>query len=174
MTAYTDAALDFAIKAAKEDKGVAYFSLDDSKHQLCNRILGKASGVPFERIEKVDINQKEFEKLQKLANSPNFDDPLWFYDAPNLTLDQFSERVRKRAQEQDLKLVIVDSVELLQKVEGHEMVEYIMAFDDLEKELGIKVLGSEEIEPHDSFEEGIRKGLEEVKSGQVEPYEFIS
>ena len=118
----TATAVSYCVGAAKQGKGVAYFSLEMGADQLIGRALADLcfnghGGVPYESIvdEKLTPDQKrEVAKAADLLDTL----PLMIVDAPRLTVGGLGRRVRRLkrrmvAKGQSLDVVVIDYLQLL-------------------------------------------------------------
>lgn len=106
-------ALNLATKiSAKFNKPVAIFSLEMSKQQLDERLLGALACVDLQKIREGNLNDKEWEKLtQKFSILSNA--PLYVNDEPYLTPQILKRRARRLKREKGIELIIIDYLQLM-------------------------------------------------------------
>lgn len=138
-------ALDICRSASVKHKmASAFFSLEMGRNELTMRALSAESGVPLETMRKGGMSDKQWEELAK-ASSPLADAPLFIDDSPNLTLMEIRAKARRMRQSDDLRLIVVDYLQLMtsgRKVESRqqEVSEFSRALKLLAKELEIPVI----------------------------------
>ena len=98
--------------AFKKDVPVAIFSLEMSKEQLVNRMLSLESHVDAQKIRTGRLNDEEWMNLVEgsanIANSKLFID-----DTPGISISELRSKCRKYKLEHDLKLIIIDYLQLM-------------------------------------------------------------
>src|SRR5438477_4090336 len=98
--------------ALKNKQTVAVFSLEMSKESLLTRMLCAAARVDSQRFRAGYLSQEERRKLshalQELAEAP-----LYIDDTAGLHLMDMHAKLRRMKAERDLKLVIVDYLQLM-------------------------------------------------------------
>lgn len=106
-------ALNLATKiSAKFNKPVAIFSLEMSKQQLDERLLGALACVDLQKIREGNLNDKEWEKLtQKFSILSNA--PLYVNDEPYLTPQILKRRARRLKREKGIELIVIDYLQLM-------------------------------------------------------------
>ena len=95
-----------------ENQAVAIFSLEMSKEQLVNRLFALESMVDAQKIRNGNMGESDWEKLsegaQRIASSK-----LIIDDTPGISVSQLRSKCRKFKLEHDLKLVIIDYLQLM-------------------------------------------------------------
>lgn len=106
-------ALNLATKiSAKFNKPVAIFSLEMSKQQLDERLLGALACVDLQKIREGNLTDKEWEKLtQKFSILSNA--PLYVNDEPYLTPQILKRRARRLKREKGIELIVIDYLQLM-------------------------------------------------------------
>lgn len=98
--------------AFKKDQAVAIFSLEMSREQLVNRMLSLESHVDAQKIRTGRLNDEEWMNLVEgsasIANSRLFID-----DTPGISLSSMRSKCRKLKMEHDIKIVIIDYLQLM-------------------------------------------------------------
>lgn len=88
---------------------VALFSMEMSKLELENRFISVESEIPHDDIKKAKRPTDEIvEKTSKLVASPYFID-----DTPNLTLLELRAKSRRLVQQEKVKIIFVDYLQLM-------------------------------------------------------------
>ena len=106
--------VDFARSAAlHHGLTTIIFSLEMSKNELAQRIISAESNIPLAAMRRADDITPErwaiLNELQgKLQNAPLFID-----DSPNMSLMEIRAKCRRLKQTNDLKLVVIDYLQLM-------------------------------------------------------------
>lgn len=110
----TALALDIArLSATKYGTAVGIFSLEMSSQQLVDRTLAAQAGVNAWRLRTGKIkSQDEFARLQE-AMGVLAEAPIYIDDKPSSTVLQMRSVARRLKVEKDLKLVIIDYLQLI-------------------------------------------------------------
>ena len=121
-----------------------FFSLEMSGHQITIRLLSKESKIPLKKIISGFLSESEIEKLTKDALKI-MNAPLHIVDVPSLSILDLKAKARKFKKEKDIKIIVVDYLQLLRlhrKVENRqvEVAEISRELKSLAKELGIPVV----------------------------------
>ena len=137
-------ALSIARNVAVEyDMPVAFFSIEMSDTQLVIRLFSAESHVSAQKIRTGFVSEAELGKIasriDKLDKSP-----LYIDDSPAITISEFRAKCRRLKKEHDIKLVIIDYLQLINppKAESRER-EISMISSSLKqiaKELNIPVI----------------------------------
>ena len=122
---------------------VAFFSIEMSDTQLVMRLFAAESKINFHKIRTGRLNEKDLSHIVKgigkLAESP-----LYIDDSPALTITEFRAKCRRLKKEKDIKLVIIDYLQLMNppKAESREREISMMssALKQIAKELDIPVI----------------------------------
>lgn len=138
-------ALDFARAAAIKNKlTTAFFSLEMSKSEIVMRLLSAEAQVALNHIRNGKMTDEDWQrvvsKTMQVSEAPFFID-----DSPNLTMMEIRAKARRLKQRHDLKMVIIDYMQLMssgKKVESRqlEVSEFSRQIKLLAKELEIPVI----------------------------------
>ncbi|MBW3084124.1 DNA repair protein RadA [Austwickia sp. TVS 96-490-7B] len=138
-------ALDFARAAAiKNQQATVIFSLEMSKSEITMRLISAEAGINLSKIRRGKLEDRDWEKLARLAS--DFDTaPLFIDDSPNMSLMEIRAKCRRLKQRNNLKLVIIDYLQLMssgKRVESRqqEVSEFSRALKLLAKELDVPVI----------------------------------
>lgn len=137
--------LDFA-RAASIRHGLCsvFFSLEMTKSEIVMRLMSAESGVPLNHIRKGDMNEDYWTRISaKTAQVSRA--PLFIDDSPNLTMMEIRAKARRLKQRFDLKLVVIDYMQLMtsgKRVESRqvEVSEFSRQIKLLAKELQVPVV----------------------------------
>ncbi len=99
--------------AFHENLCVAIFSLEMSKEQLVNRLLSLESRVDAQKMRTGNLQDSDWEKLIEGAATV-MHSKLIIDDTPAITVSQMRSKCRKYKQESDLKLIMVDYLQLME------------------------------------------------------------
>jgi replicative DNA helicase len=109
-------ALDFARAAAVgQGKPTAVFSLEMNRLEVVMRILSAAARVPLHAMRGGYLTDDDWLRLARRM-SELLDAPLWVDDSPLQTLLDLRAKCRRLRQKHDLRLVIVDYLQLMTAV----------------------------------------------------------
>jgi len=132
--------------ALKGDAGVAIFSLEMSKEQLAMRMLCSQAHVDLKRVRTGHLNDHEFGELAKAAAGLS-EAKIFIDDTPAMTVLELRAKARRLSRDPaaNLKLVIVDYLQLMRSAEGkdsreQEISEISRSLKALAKELNLPVL----------------------------------
>lgn len=120
------------------------FSLEMSRNEITMRLLAAEAKVPLTRMRSGKMDDGDWQKLAgtmgKVAEAPLFID-----DSPNMSLMEIRAKCRRLKQRHDLKLVVIDYLQLMssgKRVESRqqEVSEFSRALKLLAKELEVPVI----------------------------------
>lgn len=104
--------LNAAANAALEGQGVALFSLEMSKEALVHRLLTSMARVDSQRVRHGKLRDFDFTQLARAAGLLQ-SCPIWIDDQPALTLLQMRSKARRLKAEYDIRMVVVDYLQLM-------------------------------------------------------------
>ncbi|HPF60831.1 MAG TPA: replicative DNA helicase [Gemmatimonadales bacterium] len=108
--------LNLATHAAIEGHGVAIFSLEMSKDSLVQRMLCAEARVDSQAVRRGTLRDTDFTRLARAAGILQ-NSPVWIDDTPALTLLEMRSKARRLRAENDIKLVVVDYLQLMRSPE---------------------------------------------------------
>ena len=138
-------ALDIARSAAiHHQMTTVFFSLEMSRTELAMRILSAEGKISMGRLKKGDLDTEGWTNLATLQGRID-SAPLVIDDSPNMTLMEIRAKCRRLKQRNDLKLVVLDYLQLMssgKKVESRqqEVSEFSRSLKLLAKELDVPVI----------------------------------
>lgn len=138
-------ALDIARNAALvKGNSTIFFSLEMGRAEIAMRLLSAESAISLQSMRKGMLAEKDWSKIAATRGKIN-DAPLYIDDSPNMTLVEIRAKCRRLAQQTDLKMVVIDYLQLLtsgKKVESRqqEVSEFSRALKLLAKELSVPVI----------------------------------
>jgi len=152
---------------------VAIFSLEMSNEQLVSRMQSYLSGVNVSKIVKKQLSEDEITlistKAQKMVDSKIFVD-----DTPNISLLDLKGKARKLKKEHDIKLIVVDYLQLMRsglKINSREqeIAEISRGLKSLAKELNIPVIALSQLSRSVESRPDKKPMLQDLReSGQIE------
>jgi len=106
-------AADFArYTAMHRGLGTAFFSLEMTRKELGQRVMAAEANVLFERLRDKQLEESDWERVAKIR--PVWEEsPLWMCDDFNVSLGHIRARLRQHVRKHDIKLVIVDYLQLM-------------------------------------------------------------
>ena len=160
--------------AIKEKLPVAIFSLEMSKQQVALRMMSAESKIDLQRVRDGKIREEEWIQLarsvEKLADCKIFIDDTAF-----LTIMDLRARARMMASTNNIKLVIVDYMQLMQSTANYrgnkvlEITEISQNLKGIAKELNIPVIAVSQLSREVEKREDKRPNLSDLReSGSIE------
>jgi replicative DNA helicase len=136
--------LNIATNAAEQGSGVAIFSLEMSKDALVQRMLCAEARVDSQMVRRGSLRDTDFTKLARAAGILQ-NCPVWIDDTPALTLLEMRSKARRLRAENDVRLVIVDYLQLMRSPEYsdnrvQEISDISRSLKQLARELEIPVI----------------------------------
>ncbi|KGF05680.1 replicative DNA helicase [Arcanobacterium sp. S3PF19] len=139
-------AMDFCRNIAiRQNKPVAFFSLEMNRNELVMRALAAESNVMLSKLIRGECSEDEWQKIattvEKISRAPFFID-----DSPNLTMTEIRAKARRLRQQQNIEMIVIDYLQLLTSgaklVESRqqEVSEFSRSIKLLAKELDIPII----------------------------------
>ncbi len=133
-------------RAASIRHGLAsvIFSLEMSRNEIVMRLLSAEAQVPLHHMRSGTMSDADWSKLAGKMGVVS-EAPLFIDDSPNMTLMEIRAKCRRLKQRHDLRLVVVDYLQLMtsgKRVESRqqEVSEFSRSLKLLAKELGVPVI----------------------------------
>jgi replicative DNA helicase len=125
------------------------FSLEMSKHEITMRLLSAEAKVPLHHMRAGTLSDEDWSKLARRMGEVA-DAPLFIDDSPNMTMMEIRAKARRLKQRNDLKLVVIDYLQLMtsgKRVESRqqEVSEFSRALKLLAKELEVPVIAMSQL-----------------------------
>ncbi|MGB3698749.1 MAG: replicative DNA helicase [Gordonia sp. (in: high G+C Gram-positive bacteria)] len=122
----------------------AMFSLEMSKTEIVMRLLSAEAKVKLGDMRSGNMSDDDWSRLARRMGEIT-DAPLFIDDSPNLTMMEIRAKARRLKQKHDLKLVVIDYMQLMtsgKKVESRqqEVSEFSRSIKLLAKELEVPVV----------------------------------
>ena len=132
--------------AIKENKPVAFFSLEMSKEQLMQRMLCAEGLIESQRLRVGDLDEQDWQKL--IAAADKFSKaPLYIDDTPGISIMELRSKARRLQQEKGLSLILIDYLQLMQGRNNkgsdnrqQEISEISRSLKSLARELNVPVI----------------------------------
>jgi replicative DNA helicase len=137
--------LDFARSAAiKNGLSTVMFSLEMSRNEVTMRLLSAEARVPLQAMRTGQLGEDDWTRLARRM-AEVVDAPLFIDDSPNMSMMEIRAKCRRLKQRHDLRLVIVDYLQLMtspRRVENRqqEVSEMSRSLKLLAKEVGVPVV----------------------------------
>jgi replicative DNA helicase len=137
--------LDIARSASiKNGLTSVIFSLEMTRTEITMRLLSAEASVSLQNMRKGTMREDDWSKLARTMGDVHAA-PLFIDDSPNMSLMEIRAKCRRLKQRHDLKLVIIDYLQLMtsgKRVESRqqEVAEFSRALKLLAKELEVPVI----------------------------------
>jgi replicative DNA helicase len=137
--------LDIARSAAiKNNMATCIFSLEMSRNEITMRLLSAEARVPLHHMRTGKLTDDDWTRLARRMGEVS-NAPLFIDDSPNMSMMEIRAKCRRLKQRHDLKLVIIDYLQLMssgKRVESRqqEVSEFSRAIKLLAKELEVPVI----------------------------------
>lgn len=131
--------------AVRDGQACVYFSLEMNRVELAMRVLAAESGVFLDRMIKGKMEQRDWQQIVRGLDKIS-DSPLIIDDSANLTMGEIRAKCRRLKQQNDIKLIVVDYLQLLtsgnKRVESRqqEVSEFSRSIKLLAKELDVPII----------------------------------
>jgi replicative DNA helicase len=133
------AGMDFARNAAiRHNMASAIFSLEMSKVEIVTRLLSAEARVPMHVLRSGQLSDDDWTKLARRMGEIS-EAPIFVDDTPNMNLMEIRAKARRLKQRNDLRLIIVDYLQLMTSPKRVESRQQEVA--DLSR--GLKLLAKE-------------------------------
>ena len=137
--------LDLARSASiKNGLTSVIFSLEMARNEIVMRLMSAEAQVPLAHMRSGGMTDVDWQKLARKSGSI-VEAPLFIDDSPNMSMMEIRAKCRRLKQKHDLRLVIVDYLQLMssgKRVESRqqEVAEFSRALKLLAKELEVPVI----------------------------------
>jgi replicative DNA helicase len=167
--------VDFARSAALHHNMTAViFSLEMSKVELAQRIISAETNIPLNALRRADeITPERWNTLNTFWGTLQ-EAPLFIDDSPNMSLMEIRAKCRRLKQTNDLKLVVIDYLQLMssgKRVESRqqEVSEFSRALKLLAKELEVPVIALSQLNRGPEMRNDRKPQLSDLReSGSIE------
>ena len=138
-------ALDLARSCSiKNNLASVIFSLEMSQIEITMRLLSAEAAIPLSHIRGGKMSEQDWSRVSTKMGQVS-EAPMYIDDSPNLTMMEIRAKARRLKQKHDLKLVVIDYIQLMtsgKKVESRqlEVSEFSRQLKLLAKELDLPVV----------------------------------
>ena len=165
-------ALNIGTNVAKEGKVVAFFSLEMTKEELVQRVLFSEAKVTSGDARKGQLGPEKWSRVVEAASKVN-NLPLYFDDAPVITVTDIRAKSRRLKSAKNLDLIIVDYLQLMQSSSRdnrqQEIAEISRNLKNLARELKVPILALSQLNRAAEAREDKRPRLGDLReSGAIE------
>jgi replicative DNA helicase len=108
----TTFALNLAERAACDGNGVGFFSLEMSSQQIIQNMLCSRAQINNQDLRRGRITTEQYRHLQDVADQL-YEAPIFIDDAAGLTVSTLRAKCRRLKQKHDIKMVVIDYLQLL-------------------------------------------------------------
>ncbi len=158
---------------AEQGVGVLMFSLEMSKEELGQRNAAADNTISFTSIRDAEVTDEEIVELGAWVER-QADVPFYVDDAPSQTVGEIYLKTRKMIKEADVKVVIVDYLQLAKpdKPTGIPTIDVAMVSEGLRRmarKLGITVIALAQLNRDSSSRDDGKPKITDLRqSGQIE------
>jgi replicative DNA helicase len=130
--------------AIKEQKSIAFFSLEMAKEQLVERMLCSFAKVDMQRLKTGYLRDEDWTKLTE-AYGALYEAPIYIDDSPDGSLMDIRAKSRRLKIETNIELIIIDYLQLVrmeQRVENRviEISQITRGLKNLARELRVPII----------------------------------
>jgi replicative DNA helicase len=137
--------LDLARAASiRNNMSSVIFSLEMARNEIVMRLISAEAQIPLAHMRSGTMSDADWQKIARKTGSI-MEAPLFIDDSPNMSMMEIRAKCRRLKQKHNLRLVIVDYLQLMssgKKVESRqqEVAEFSRALKLLAKELEVPVI----------------------------------
>jgi replicative DNA helicase len=137
--------LDLARAASiKNSMSSVIFSLEMARNEIVMRLMSAEAQIPLAHMRSGTMSDADWQKIARKTGSI-MEAPLFIDDSPNMSMMEIRAKCRRLKQKHNLRLVIVDYLQLMssgKRVESRqqEVAEFSRALKLLAKELEVPVI----------------------------------
>jgi replicative DNA helicase len=164
--------LNIGTNVSKEGKVVAFFSLEMTKEELVQRVLFSEAKVTSGDARKGQLGPEKWSRVVEAASKVN-NLPLYFDDAPVITVTDIRAKSRRLKSSKGLDLILVDYLQLMQSSSGdnrqQEIAEISRNLKNLARELKVPIFALSQLNRAAEAREDKRPRLGDLReSGAIE------
>ncbi len=159
--------------AFKEKQTVAVFNLEMPKTQIVNRILSSQAYVDSQKMKMGDLSADDWISIGRVLNNLH-NSPMYIDDTATITVSEIRAKCRRLKQTKDLKLVVIDYLQLMEsgkRVESRqtEVAQISRSLKILAKELDVPVIALSQLSRASESRSDKRPMLSDLReSGSIE------
>ncbi len=140
----TSLALEIVKRVALQQQGVAIFSLEMSKDQLCDKLLASMSGVELRKIRSGHLedshNMDDFTRLGEAIGKLE-EAPIWIDDSGSLNIMELRTKARRLKSRHNIGLIVIDYLQLMSGKNYNYQGNRVQEVSDISR--GLKMLAKE-------------------------------
>lgn len=166
--------IDFVRSASIKHKMTSVvFSLEMSRNEIAMRVIAAEGRISMTKLRNGDMDEGDWQRLAA-AQSRMADAPLFIDDSPNMSLMEIRAKCRRLKQRHDLKLVVIDYLQLMssgKRVESRqqEVSEFSRSLKLLAKELEVPVIAISQLNRGPEQRTDKRPAISDLReSGSIE------
>ncbi len=166
--------IDFVRSASiKHQMASVVFSLEMSRNEIAMRIIAAEASISMGKLRNGDMQEADWQRLAQ-AQSRMQEAPLFIDDSPNMSLMEIRAKCRRLKQRNDLKLVVIDYLQLMtsgKRVESRqqEVSEFSRALKLLAKEIEVPVIAISQLNRGPEQRTDKRPAISDLReSGSIE------
>ena len=159
--------------ADRSQAGVVVFSLEQSKHELAERFLCIRGKLDMHKLRKGELSEDEYDKLMRTASELDAM-PVFIDDTPGRNMAQINAICRRLKRKDDLRLVIIDYLQLIEPEDKRapreqQIAQITRRLKFLAKELSVPVVALAQLNRGVELREDKRPKLADLReSGAIE------
>ncbi len=159
--------------AIKHNMAAVVFSLEMSRNEITMRLLSAEARVHLQKLRTGAMGEEDWAKIAATMGRVS-EAPLFIDDSPNMSLMEIRAKCRRLKQRHDLKLVVIDYLQLMtsgKRVESRqqEVSEFSRALKLLAKELEVPVIAISQLNRGPEQRTDKRPAMSDLReSGSIE------
>lgn len=164
---------NIAVNLAKQGKPVGFFSLEMSAEQVANRVLADYADIASDKLRLGQYDRGLRDRIQELAMLAR-KLSLHIDQTGGLSIAQFAARARRMKRRHDIKLVVVDYLQLMHSGKRSEnrtqdITQITMGLKAVAKELNVPILALSQLSRAVEGRDNKRPQLSDLReSGSIE------
>ncbi len=157
----------------KQDKGVAFFSLEMPAEQLMLRLLSIQTSIPLQKLRVGDMNDDQWASLNGAIDKMN-SAKLFVDDQGSVNINQLRSKLRKlKTQHPEIEIAVIDYLQIMQGVGNQDrhlqVSEISRGLKMLARELGIPIVALSQLNRGLESRNDKRPMLSDIReSGSIE------
>lgn len=108
----TALALNFALSAINEDKGVVFYSLEMPSSQLVMRLTSNKASIELNKLVNGSLEDSDYDRMVDCINDLNTKN-MFIYDSGDLTIHKIKTQMRRLKKQHNINLCIIDYIGLM-------------------------------------------------------------
>lgn len=101
----------------RSDYAVGFISFETSVDHLMERILSFEARIPIPSLKKAELKEEEWNRILD-ASAAVKDDQLYIVENPNNAIEELSESIERLVKEHDVKVIMLDYLQLIEGLKG--------------------------------------------------------